>query len=117
MSRSRKKSPYYSANAGSMNSWKRIFNRRYRAICKDLIDKRDWDIIPKMNRVTSIYDTPKDCMGARLVRNFCRCILKSEKGFYDSSGQWKYYYELDENGHTIYCQSKFNPLTKKVFRK
>ena len=124
MSKSRKKSPVKTyANAGSMKAWKKQENRRYRAFCKQLVNFKDWNSvsIPKIQRFSDYYGSPKDGQGGYQIHSPCECQFEAEKGFWGKDGEWHLYshYVLNDEGHNKYCDSKFNPKSRywKVFRK
>ena len=63
MSRSYKKEPYYSCNAGSFKSWKQIVNSTYRSRCKQRIyNCKDWDelLLPIIDECGNFWNSPKD---------------------------------------------------------
>lgn len=112
MSRSYKKEPYESCNAGSFKAWKQLWNKIHRHRCKIKLNTcKDWDslVLPIFDESSNIWDSPKDGRMRRQeipALNQCELDLESRARYYGRDWavrRWKF-----KDGHFESCECYSN---------
>lgn len=121
MSRSYKRSPYHSCNAGSFKEWKQIWNQIHRHNCKILIDIcKNWDnlVLPTFHESSDIWYSPKDGRWRRVdTPAINQCEIDEHKA---TMSRWsRSMYTRNKTGHHKVCNCYGNKRSQywKMMRK